>query len=175
MEPSENIYRIKDNLLLISAERFDALVQDKGYLDSFIYYIACIVLSVPFTLLAAYLTNSLIGTILVIPVSIAISVVLAYIIFAIQHALLRLLGGQATLLQTIQVLIYGSTPAIIFGTIPIINVLASLAGLANVVIGAARVHRISLLRAIVAIVVIPTILLIAVLVAALVLSGYATY
>ncbi len=175
MDPSENIGRIKDNLFLIPAARFDSLVQDKGYADSFIYYVACIILSVPFTLLAAYLTNSLVGTIMIIPVSVILSVVLAYVVFGIQHVLLRLVGGKGTFLQSVQLFIYGSTPSIIFGTIPLVNVLSSLVGLANVVVGAERVHRISLLRAIVAIVVIPAILFVAALAALLLLSGAVTY
>ncbi len=171
MDPAENIARIKDNLLLIPEARFDALVQDKGYMDSFIYYLACIVLSIPFSLLVAYFTSSLIETVLVIPVSIILSVVMAYIIFGIQHLLLRLVGGKAGYLQSVQVFIYGSTPSIVFGTLPIANIIASLIGLANVVIGAARIHKISLLRSVVAILVIPTIILILIVLAALALTG----
>ncbi len=171
MDPAENIARIKDNLLLIPEARFDALVQDKGYMDSFIYYLVCIVLSIPFSLLVAYFTSSLIETVLVIPVSIILSVVMAYIIFGIQHLLLRLVGGKAGYLQSVQVFIYGSTPSIVFGTLPIANIIASLIGLANVVIGAARIHKISLLRSVVAILVIPTIILIALVLAALAFTG----
>ncbi len=171
METSENVARIRDNLLLIPAERFDLLAKDAGYLDSFIYYVACIILSIPFSLLVAYFTGSVIEAIVVIPVSIILSLALAYVIFALQHLLLRLVGGQGTLLQSVQVFIYGSTPSVIFGPLPIISILTSLLGLANVVVGAARVHRISLLRAIVAVIVIPTVVLIAILLVAVYFIG----
>lgn len=165
MDIAKNVARIKDNLLLIPAERFDTLAADKDYQTSFVYFMACIILSIPLSLLVALALGDFMGILLSIPASVIVSVILAYIIFGVQHLLLRLLGGQATFLQSVQVFVYGTTPSIIFGTIPVLGFVASLIGLANVVLGSARVHKISVLRAIAAIIIIPTVLLILLFVA----------
>jgi hypothetical protein len=172
MDYAQNVKRIKDNLLLIKPERFDALVSDKGYWDSFVYFIACMVASIPFELAVVLATGGNPSDLLLsVPVSILISLVVGYAIFALQHLFLRAVGGQATRLQSVQVFIYGTTPSIIFGGIPFLGVLASLAGLANIVVGSSRVHRISVWRSIAAIIIIPTILLIVAFVALFSLMG----
>ena len=165
MDLRENVIRIKDNLLLIPSERFDSLTEDKDYKTSLVYFLACIALSIPIELAVALALGGFMETLLSIPLSIIVSLIVAYIIFGIQHLLLRLLGGQATFLQSAQVFIYGTTPSIIFGGIPLASFVATLIGLANVVLGSARVHKISLWRAIAAIVIIPTLILILLFVA----------
>lgn len=162
MELMENILRIKGNLFLIPAEKLDSQANDPGYKTSLIYLLACLVLSIPFYLLGAMLDGILAISVIATPFYIGMGVVMAYISFSIYHVLLRLVGGRAPLRRTIQMMIYGMTPSIIFGSIPCIGALAALIALANIILGAVRVHGISLLRSVVALFILPLLIIIAI-------------
>ena len=70
--------------------------------------------------------------------------------------------AKGSFLQTVQLFVYGGTGSLIFRGIPIIGLVYSFIYLGNVVRGAQRVHKISLVNAILALVAIPIILVIAV-------------
>jgi len=161
MEIIQNISRIKENLWLIPSERFDTLTKDPGYTDSLIYLVACLILSIPIMIIAG-ISNGMepVTVVLGIPLGIVFSIPIVYLVYLIQFALLKLVGGKASFLQTVQVFIYGSTSSLIFGQLPILGIIPGLIALVNVVLGSARVHQISLLRAIAALVVIPLLLII---------------
>jgi hypothetical protein len=160
MELGENIRRIKDNLFLIPEERFDELTKDTGYKTSFIYLLACLVLSIPFGIIVSLFMGGLFDTIFVIPLAFVISIIVNYISFGVLFLFLKLVGGKASFLKSVQVFIYGSTIELILSGIPIIGLIAGLIALANIVIGSKRIHKISLLRAILALLVIPIVVLI---------------
>lgn len=175
--------KIKENVFLIPAERFDSLTTDKSYKDSFIYLLICFALSFPIrwgmmfldykepgfnlipisfeTKLFVTFFGTLIGTIIGIP--------LIYLFYLVQHFLLKLFGAKEGLLKSIQVFIYGSTPGLLFGSIPLVGIVTSLVILSNTVLGSARIHQIDWWKAILAIVVIP--ILIAILLAILVVTA----
>ncbi len=158
MEIGENIARIKDNLFLIPTERFDELTKDPGYKESLIYLIACIVISLPLEILVSVFENDVFTTIAAIPFIFIITIPVLYLVYFLQFLLLKLVGGQAGFLQSVQVFIYGSTISLILSSVPLLGFLASFVALANIVLGSARVHKISLLRSILALVVIPIII-----------------
>ncbi|MFH1394348.1 MAG: YIP1 family protein [Candidatus Micrarchaeota archaeon] len=161
MDFQENIARIRDNLWLIPEKRFPDLVKDKDYTTSALYLIVCLVLSIPF-MVAADVIEGIppIDSILGIPLLLVAMLVLAYIFYGIQHVLLKLLGGKATFRESVQVFIYGATINLILGPLPFIGIVTALVMLANVVIGSAKIHKISLLRAILALLVIPIIIVV---------------
>ncbi|MGV8085025.1 MAG: YIP1 family protein [Candidatus Bilamarchaeum sp.] len=154
--------KINDNLLLVPEARFDSLCNDSDYYPSLVYLLTCVLLSMPLWFVVEYFTPSnpllpVTSRMAAILIGVVLAVPLSYILFGLQHILLRLFGGKATYLQSCQVLIYGGTARFIFGVVPLINLIAGLISLANVVIGAARVHKISLYRAIAALIVVPLI------------------
>jgi hypothetical protein len=161
MDLGENIRRIRDNLFLIPEARFDELVKDPGYVDSFIYLAFCLLISTPLDLAIALIRED---SILSAIISTAIISILAfpviYIVYFIQFLLLKLVGGKAGFLQSVQVFIYGSTLSLILSGIPCIGFIASLISLANIVVGSARIHQISVLRALLALLVIPVLILV---------------
>jgi len=158
MELMENISRIKDNLFLIKAERLDKLTNDPDYMTSFIYILACLAVSIPFFLLGSFLDGTLMVAILAIPFYIVAGIVFNYFAFGIYHMFLRIMGGKAPIERSIQLMIYGMTPSLVFGTIPLLGAIAGLLGLANVILGAEKVHGISVWRAFVALFVLPLVL-----------------
>ena len=150
--------KIKENIFLIPAERFEGLTKDPGYKDSFVYLLACLAISIPIRIIVGLLgigditlliTATIIGVIFSIPIF--------YVGYIILHILLKLVGAKEGLSKTVQVFIYGGTCALIFGSIPLIGFIAGLISLVNIVVGAAKVHKISNLRAAIAVVVIPII------------------
>jgi hypothetical protein len=161
MEFSKNISRIRNNLLLIPSERFDDLTKDSGYKTSFIYLIACLILSIPIIIIAGLFSGAGIVSIIIgIPLGLIIAIPLIYLLYLIQFALLKIVGGKASLLQSVQVFVYGSTSSLIFGQFPVLGIIPGLIALANIVLGSARVHKISVLRSAIALIVIPIIILI---------------
>lgn len=163
--------KIKENLFLIPEEKFDGLTKDISYADSFIYLVVSAllysILAFPISLLSgvvnvASTTKSAAAGVVGGPVTALVStalvfvmlIVFRYVYIILVHLLLKLVGGTAPLLKTAQVMIYGSTPMIL-APIPCAGWIFSLLVLANTVVGAKRVHNISLLKAVVAMIVIP--------------------
>ena len=155
--------KIKGNMFLISEERFDSLTRDSGYGDSFWHLVACLAVSLPISIFfglimqivsGAGTSAALFKTGLLIALTVA-CIPLMYIGFGILHMFLKLVGGKAPYEKTAQLLIYGYTPYNLFSGIPILNFAFVLVSLVNAVRGAKRVHQISLVRAAIALVVIP--------------------
>ncbi len=169
------VEKVKKCVFLINEKDFEGLASDRGLATSFVYLLLVgIILAAGNTvvqLLSAMLQQSglalnIAAVIISAPVGYVIFVVGAYVWMAIMHVLLKIVGGKAQFLKTAQVYIYGMTPTFLFGWIPLIGFIAGLVGLANVVIGAKKVHGISLLRAIIAIVVIPMVVIVVLMLAA---------
>ena len=70
-----------------------------------------------------------------------------------------------------QVFIYGSTSSFIFGDIPVLGFIPGIIALVNVVTGSARIHKISLLRSVLALIVLPIILGIILVIMLLIVVG----
>ena len=151
VEPESLFEKFKNNALLMNEGRFDALTKDeRDWGPSAMYlFIACVIYYIFATPVQLFLTglttpsmyNGMLGLtgialMLVLMVfSFFISLVAVYIWGAITYVLLKLFGGKADMLKTVQVMIYGNTPYLLFGWIPCLGIFAYLLGLANVVIG----------------------------------------
>jgi len=98
-------------------------------------------------------SDSLTYIFIVISVSAVSIIVGIFVMGAIIHALVYLLGGKKGYIQTLKALMYGSTPALIFGWIPIINIIAIVVSLSNQVIGVCQLQGLTTLRAALAILV----------------------
>lgn len=171
VEPESLFEKFKNNALLMNEGRFDALTRDeRDWGPSAMYlFIACVIYYVFATPVQLFLTGltttsmyeGMLGltgialTLVLMVFSFFVSLVAVYIWGAIAYVLLKLFGGKADMLKTVQVMIYGNTPYFLFGWIPCINVIVWFLGLANVVIGQKQVHDIPLWKAIVALIVIP--------------------
>jgi hypothetical protein len=174
MDLGANIRRIKDNLFLIPEARFDDLTKDADYKDSLIYLVACLILAIPIQLIVSLAQGTLIASLVMLPVVLVLTLVLCYVSYGIEFLLLRLLGGQASLLQSMQIFIYGSTSYLIFSSIPCISFLLSIVAIGNIVRGSVHIHKISLLRAIIALVVIPIAIVLVLAVILAMVAGYLT-
>ncbi len=168
MDIKQTIEKIKSNIFLIPEARFDELTKDVSYKESFIYLVACLALSLPiifFENLMSYksayflgLSNPFFGSLFFSIFSNLFSIPIFYIFLGIQHTLLKLLGGKANFLKSTQVFIYGGTSGLVLGSLPLIGLIFSLVSLSNIVFGAKRVHNISLLKAILALIIIPVLI-----------------
>ncbi len=169
MDLKELLKKVWNNIFLIPEARFDGLTKDKNYKESFIYLLACMIISLPIFWIATILlitdpsgditlAGKIISAFTGSIVYIVLGIPLTYIGIGICHLLLKLLGGKADFLKTVQVFIYGETTSVILGNIPFFGWIFSLVALANITLGAKRIHKISLLRAIVAVIVIPVII-----------------
>lgn len=157
----EILNKAKENLFLIPEARFDELTKSKEY-GPVLAYFALLVLFFSFmsTVVSALTeakTTSILAFIIAVPLVYAFGLVLLLVTYGLMHLLLKLVGGKADFKASLQVFVYGSTCSYIFGWIPCVGTLIGLVALANMVIGSIRVHKISLLRAIIALVVIPVI------------------
>ncbi len=163
MEIMSVLARIKENALLVPAERLEKLMKGKTHADAFIYFLISIVIGMAISLplkiafntqdvqQAGGLAGTAIGALIALPFLVPI----LYLFFAFQHLVLKFLGGKADFLASVQMLIYGATPNMLFGSVPFVGWIFSLISLYNIVLGAKKVHGLSLFRAAVAVVVIP--------------------
>ncbi|MBU0585987.1 YIP1 family protein, partial [Candidatus Micrarchaeota archaeon] len=81
-----------------------------------------------------------------------------YVGYGISHLMIKILGGKAPFVKTAQIYIYGSTPTFLLGWIPVVGIIAQLIALSNIVLGVKNVHQMSLLRSIIAVILLPLIL-----------------
>ncbi len=95
----------------------------------------------------------------------------AFIGGAILHIFVYIVGGRKGIAQTIKAVMYGSTPGLILGWIPIIGFIAAIWSLVVEIIGIRQLHELTTEKAVLA-VLIPIIIavILAVIVAALIAS-----
>ena len=60
-----------------------------------------------------------------------------------QHVFVLLCGGECGVAQTMKAMMYGSVPALVFGWIPVINLIAAIWSLVLMVIGIRELHKLS--------------------------------
>ena len=60
-----------------------------------------------------------------------------------QHVFVLLCGGECGITQTMKAMMYGSVPVLVFGWIPVINVITSIWSLVLMVIGIRELHKLS--------------------------------
>ncbi|MGV8176719.1 MAG: YIP1 family protein [Candidatus Bilamarchaeaceae archaeon] len=167
--PESLFEKFKNNAFLMKEERFDELTKDeRDWGPSALYlFIASAILVVLTTALQSFLMVSNPayaqfdgGTVVaIVLLSIVFSLffyfVLTYVGAGICYVLLRIFGGTANLLKTVQATIYGGTPVFLFGWIPFIGLFALLLGIVNVVIGYKKLHGIPYWKVVVAVIIIP--------------------
>ncbi len=157
--------------LLEPSKTFDALKEEP--LDGAIKYYAIIatVYSVLFALLLAF-AGSLVGTtmgfeklgmmmgagagigaaIVFFVLFMIITIVGAFVGGAILHIFVYIMGGRRGISQTIKAGMYGSTPSLLFGWIPVVNFIALIWSLIAEVIGIRQLHELTTGRAILAVI-----------------------
>ncbi|VVB85365.1 Yip1 domain protein [uncultured archaeon] len=95
----------------------------------------------------------------------------AFIGGAILHIFVYIVGGRKGIVQTIKAGMYGSTPSLLLGWIPLVNIIAAIWSLATEIVGIRQLHELTTGRAVLAIL-IPIILaiILAVVLAALLVA-----
>ncbi len=76
----------------------------------------------------------------------------AFIGGAILHVFVYIVGGRRRIAQTIKAGMYGSTPSLLFGWIPVINIIAIIWSMVAEIIGIRQLHGITTERAILAVI-----------------------
>ncbi len=87
-----------------------------------------------------------------------LSIILYIIITLITHFLWRVFGGRGLLEDSLRAVIYGSTPYLLFGWVPLGGTLIFLYSFYLIILGGAINHKISKLRSLIAIIIIPAII-----------------
>lgn len=86
-----------------------------------------------------------------------IAIVGAFISGAILHIFVYIVGGRRGIVQTIKAGMYGSTPSLLFGWIPVMNFIAIIWSLITEIIGIRQLHELTTGKAIL-VVILPMIL-----------------
>jgi hypothetical protein len=89
-----------------------------------------------------------------------IAILGAFIGGAILHIFVYIVGGRRGITQTIKACMYGSTPSLLFGWLPVINFIAMIWSLVALIIGIRQLHELTTGKAIL-VVILPIILIIA--------------
>jgi len=170
--------KIKSNLWLLPEAKFDGLTKDNKYMPSLAYLAVCLLIAIPIDIIVRLVMNleptlmtgaEIVGLIIGAIIGMILAIPLFYLYYLVIHVIVRILGGTAPYIKTIQAAIYGSTLLLILSGVPLIGIVAGFVALANVVLGIKRVHKLSLLKAILAVVVIPVLIAI---VLAMAVIGY---
>ncbi len=80
------------------------------------------------------------------------AIVGAFIGGAILHIFVYIVGGRRGILQTIKASMYGSTPSLLFGWIPVVSFIAIIWSLVAEIIGIRQLHELTTGRAILAVI-----------------------
>ena len=96
----------------------------------------------------------------------------AFISGAIIHIGVLIVGGKNGIAQTIKAIMYGSTPGLLLGWIPLIGILAGIWGLALEIIGVRQLHAITTGRAIIAVIIPGVIIVVLTMLLAAVLAAF---
>jgi hypothetical protein len=86
------------------------------------------------------------------------AIVGAFIGGAMLHIFVYIVGGRRGIAQTIKAGMYGSTPSLLFGWIPVINFIAIIWALVAETIGIRQLHELTTRKAILAVVILPIII-----------------
>jgi hypothetical protein len=158
------VKRVQQCLWLIPEGFFPAIVKDKGFRESFAYLLFLMIIATPIDVAVELLTAkgvSLAGTAFVILAGFIVAPILMYFTAGLTHAFIKLLGGKSGYLQTVQLLIYGQTGMTVLGSVPVVGMVFALVAVVNMVKGTQRIHGLSLLRSVAAVLVLPLLLLLA--------------
>ncbi len=85
-------------------------------------------------------------------VFIIIAIAGAFIGGALLHIFVYIVGGRRGIVQTIKAGMYGSTPSLLFGWIPVVNFIAIIWSLVTEVIGIRQLHELTTGKAILAVI-----------------------
>jgi hypothetical protein len=86
-----------------------------------------------------------------------IAIASAFIFGAILHIFVYIVGRRRGIAQTIKAIMYGSTPSLLFGWIPVINFIAIIWSLVAEIIGIRQLHELTTGKAIWVVVILPII------------------
>lgn len=112
------------------------------------------------------------GAIAIFVIFLILLIIGAFINGAILHIGVYIVGGKRGITQTIKALMYGSTPGLLLGWIPIIGFLALIWSLVLEVLGIRQLHELTTGKAIVAVIIPIVIIVILAMVLAAVIASF---
>ncbi|MDP2767295.1 MAG: YIP1 family protein [Candidatus Methanoperedens sp.] len=96
----------------------------------------------------------------------------AFIGGAILHIFVYIVGGRKGIAQTIKAVMYGSTPGLLFGWIPVIGFIASIWSLILEILGIRQLHELTTGRAVLAVLIPVVIMVVLTVVLAAIIASY---
>jgi len=153
-------------VILSPSEFFDAIKAEEGISQAFIYYavlslIFDILFGLSYIFIPVALTPSMpfkrLGVMWII-ISYIAGLIFVFINAGITHIFTKILGGKGDYSATFKSLVYASTPTLLLGWIPLIGVIFSIYTLYLTIKGISSLHSITMLRAFIAVLVIPSII-----------------
>ncbi|MBI2676265.1 MAG: YIP1 family protein [Candidatus Aenigmarchaeota archaeon] len=142
---------------------FDAIKREDGVKNAFIFIAAASLVPTVISILAAALGLSqaanaieslgFLSIYLLIPVFYVLSVLLYFVQAGILHIFVFMAGGKKGYHSTYKALAYGNLPSTLVSWIPLIGFIGTLWSLYLVILGISKLHEITMLRALIAVIV----------------------
>jgi hypothetical protein len=158
--------KIKD-VLMAPQKFFQRIQKEKGLKKAFIYFailsLFSAVVGFLFSLLMLPLYQQILSSLsLNIPtlqyssgwmilnqvIGYILGLLTAFVIAGLLHAWILIFGGKAEYTKTYQLYVYSQTPSFLFGWIPVLGIIAAVYGMALLIIGTMKLHKISKTKAI---------------------------
>lgn len=162
--PMGFIEKIK-KVILSPNEFFDAIKTEEGITQAFIYYailslIYSILFGIFYFLMPTFLGPMPFGElgIAMIVISYVVGLISVFIYAVITHIFTKIVGGNGNYSATFKSLVYASTPSLLLGWVPMIGVIFAIFSLYLMIKGISKLHGITMLRAFVAVFIIPLII-----------------
>lgn len=112
------------------------------------------------------------GAAVIFVILLVIGIIGVFISGAILHIGVYIVGGKKGITQTLKAIIYGSTPGLLLGWIPVVGFLASIWSLILEILGIRQLHELTTGRAIVAVIIPLIIIAVLVVILAAVIAAF---
>jgi hypothetical protein len=112
------------------------------------------------------------GAIVLFVIMFVFGIIGSFIGGAIFHIFVYLVGGRKGLTQTIKAVMYGSTPGLLFGWIPVIGMIAGIWSLVLEVLGVRQLHELTTGKAILALVIMLVVIVILTIILAAAIAAF---
>jgi hypothetical protein len=165
-EPSKTFDALKEETIGEAIKYYAVIVAIYAVLSALLFSLA---FGSMFGQLGTMMGAGATGAIVMFMIMFIFGIIGIFISGAIFHIFVYIVGGRKGLSQTIKAVMYGSTPGLLFGWIPIIGIIAGIWSLVLEVLGIRQLHEITTGKAIMAVVIMLVILgLITVILAAVI-------
>ncbi len=135
---------------------FKKLRRKKGYKEALLYHAKILLVPLVLMCITTFSLGKAFSTIPVMVISYFISGILgAFLVSAINHVLLIIVGDPGKYDKTYMITVYSSTPHILLGWVPIVNIFSAIYSLYLNIKGLSLVHKMKTIEVVIATLIIP--------------------